>query len=92
MLYKQAASLVANRLYSNVATFKGGLPEWKKAGYPLNTSLALPKTKVPGINSSEFKALVGKACILDIRTPKLYGVGNIKAKFGPNVDTLSREY
>ena len=92
VLYKQAAGLVANRLYSNVATFKGGLPAWKKAGYPLNTSLALPKYDVPGIDGGQFKALVGQACILDIRTPKLYGLGNIKGKFGPNVDTLSMEY
>ncbi len=92
MLYKQAASLVANRLYSNVFTFKGGLPAWKKAGYPLDTSHALPKYDVLEIDGDQFKALVGKACIVDIRTPKLYGVGNIKAKFGPNVDSLSMAY
>jgi rhodanese-related sulfurtransferase len=92
VLYKQAASLVANRLYSNVFTFKGGLPAWKKAGYPLDTSRALPKYDVPEIDGDQFKALVGTACILDIRTPKLYGVGNIKAKFGPNVDSLSMAY
>lgn len=92
MLYNQAAGLVANRLYSNVATFKGGLPEWEKAGYALDKSSALPMYDIPQIDGDQFKKLVGEACILDIRTPKLYGEGNIKSKFGPNVDTLSEEY
>lgn len=70
----------------------GGLPQWEKAGFPLNTSYSLPKYNVPGINGAQFKSWVGQACLLDIRTPKLYGVGNIKSKFGPNADTLSLDY
>ena len=79
MLYKQAASLVANRLYKNVSTFKGGIPAWKKAGYPLDKSRALPKYDIPEIDGEQFKQLVGEACLVDIRTPKLYGQGNIKS-------------
>jgi rhodanese-related sulfurtransferase len=93
VLYKQAAGLVANRRYTNVATFKGGLPAWRKAGYALDKSLAVPKHKVPEIDGNEFKKLVGTACIIDIRTPKLYGAGtSIKSKFGPNADNLTPEY
>ena len=93
MLYKQAAGLVANRRYANVATFKGGLPAWKKAGYTLNTSLALPKHNIPAIDGDEFKQLVGTACIIDIRTPKLYGAGmQIKPKLGPNADNMTLDY
>lgn len=93
MLYKQAAGLVANRRYANVATFKGGLPAWKKAGFALNTSLALPKHDVPAINGEQFQKLVGTACFVDIRTPKLYG-GSIdtRSRFGPNVEFLTLEY
>lgn len=29
---------------------------------------------------------------MDIRTPKLYGVGDSKSKFGPNADDLSLDY
>lgn len=79
-------------MYSNVATFKGGLPAWKKAGYPLNTSQALPKYDVPRIEGDKFQKLLGTACYVDIRTPNLYGLGNIKAKFGPNADKLSLDY
>jgi rhodanese-related sulfurtransferase len=68
------------------------LPAWKKAGYPLRTGFIRKKYNVPEIDGRQFKALVGKACILDIRTPKLYGTVTIKAKFGPNVDTLSMAY
>jgi rhodanese-related sulfurtransferase len=75
-----------------VATFKGGLSAWKKAGYALNTSRAMPKYRVPTIEDDEFKQLLGTACYVDVRTPKLYGLGNIKAKFGPNADKLSMDY
>lgn len=92
-MYKQAAGLVANRRYVNVATFKGGLPAWKKAGFALNTSMALPKHDVPTIDGEQFKKLVGTACFVDIRTPKLYG-GSIdtRSRFGPNVEYLTLEY
>lgn len=92
MLYKQAARLVANRLYTNVATFKGGLPAWKKAGYALDTSNTLPKYDIPHINGDEFKNLLGTACFVDIRTPKLYAAESIKRKIGPKADTLSLDY
>jgi rhodanese-related sulfurtransferase len=92
-MYKEAAGLVANRRYTNVATFKGGLPAWKNAGFVLNTSLALPKHKVPTIDGEQFKELVGEACLIDIRTPKLYG-GNIdtRSRFGPKAKYLTSEY
>ena len=59
----------------------------------MDQSLAVPKHKVPEIDGDEFKQLVGTACIIDIRTPKLYGAGtSIKQKFGPNADFMSPEY
>lgn len=92
-MYRQAAGLVANLRYSNVATFKGGLPAWEKAGFELNTKLALPKYDVPAIDAGQFKKLVGTACILDIRTPKLYGADlDTRPRFGPNADNLTMEY
>lgn len=92
MLYKQAARLVANRRYNNVRTFKGGLPAWKKAGYRLETGLSLPKYKIPQIDSSSFKQSVGEDCIVDIRSPKLYGQGLLTRKLGSKVQTLPRDY
>jgi rhodanese-related sulfurtransferase len=92
-MYREAAGLVANRRYKNVATFKGGLPAWKKAGFALNTSLALPKHEVPTIDGDQFQELVGTACFVDIRTPRLYGGGiDTKSRFGPKVDFLTLEY
>jgi rhodanese-related sulfurtransferase len=92
-MYKEAAGLVANRRYTNVATFKGGLPAWKKAGFALNTSLALPKHEVPTIDAERFKELVGTACFVDIRTPRLYGGGiDTRSRFGSNVEFLTLEY
>ena len=85
--------MVVNRLYKNVATFKGGLPEWKKAGYPLNTQRSLPKYTIPSIDGKQFKTMVGQACIVDIRVPKLYGEGHLKEKIGiEKADALSPDY
>jgi rhodanese-related sulfurtransferase len=92
-MYKQAADLVADRRYTNVATFKGGLPAWKKAGFAIDRGKALPKHKVPGIGSKKFKELVGTACIVDIRTPEFYG-GSIdtRSRLGPKAKSLTLEY
>jgi rhodanese-related sulfurtransferase len=92
-MYKQAADLIVNRRYTNVATFKGGLPAWKSAGFALNTIKALPRHKVPGIGSKQFKELVGTACMVDIRTPKLYsGSIDTQSRFGPKAKALTLEY
>ncbi len=91
-MYDQAARLVANRLYTNVFTFKGGLPAWKNAGYSLETGSALPDYDIPQISGEKFKALVGEACIVDIRTPKLYSSGLVTKKIGSKANSLSRDY
>ena len=93
MMYKEAAGLVANRRYTNVATFKGGLPAWKKAGFALNTSRALPKHEVPTIDGDQLKELVGEACFVDIRTPSLYdGKIDTRSRFGPKAKFMTLEY
>ena len=52
-MYKKAASLVANRLYGNIATFSGGLPAWKKANFPLDTTRKLPAVTIPEISKEQ---------------------------------------
>ena len=45
------------------------------------------------IEGRQFKEMLGQACILDIRTPKLYNQWNWKSNMGPEkIDSLSRDY
>lgn len=56
--------------YSNVYVFRGGLPEWIKAGYPVTTVEKLPKEKVPNIKPDELKKLLDSGAnlaLVDIR-------------------------
>ena len=66
---------MANRGYTNVATFSGGIPAWQKAGYPLNDSQALPDVKIDYIDTDAFRKRFSTACVVDIRIPSLYGLG-----------------
>jgi rhodanese-related sulfurtransferase len=92
-MYRHAAELVANRRYTNIATFKGGLPAWIQAGFALNTIKALPKHRVLGIGAQRFKELLGTACIVDIRTPRLYsGSIDTRSRFGSKAQSLTLEY
>jgi rhodanese-related sulfurtransferase len=77
-MYKEAAGLVAEKGYTNIATFKEGIPGWVKEGFPLNKEHALPNSEVPSLNAGELKGLLGNVVILDIRGPILYKMGWIK--------------
>ena len=71
-VYTKAAGLVANRLYTNIATFSGGIPAWKKANYPLDTSNKLPDLEIEEITKEQLKTAIGNDCIVDIRIPAMY--------------------
>ena len=75
MLFEEAARLVANRGYTDVRTFSGGIPAWGKAGFKLDTSRALPEVAVESVSIDEFKKLFSKAAVVDIRIPSLYQLG-----------------
>ena len=74
-MYKEAAGLVANRRYTSIATFSGGLPAWKEANFALDTTRKLPATVIPEITKDQFRAAIGRDCIIDIRIPRMYGLG-----------------
>jgi len=91
-MYKKAAGLVAKRGYSNIMVFRDGIPGWVKAGYSLNKQKALPKSKVPTLNTKELKARLGSVVILDIRTPSLYKMGWIKGSVKIPLALLSMRF
>jgi rhodanese-related sulfurtransferase len=74
-MYEEAARLVANRGYTNIKTFSGGIPAWEKAGYQLDVSRALPDAAQTQIEVEEFRKLFSKATVVDIRIPSLYRLG-----------------
>lgn len=58
--------------YKNVYCFRGGLPEWIKAGYEVERKEKLPKVRVPTIGVAELEKLLGSdsAVLLDVRPAK----------------------
>ena len=91
-MYKRAASLVAAQGYTNIMTFKGGIPAWVKAGYSLDKSSALPKERIPSIKPQQLKQKLGAVQIVDIRTKKLLKMGWIQGSLKIAMGKLSAEY
>ena len=91
-MYKRAASLVADQGYTNVMTFKGGIPAWVKAGFSLDKSSALPKERVPTITPDQLKQRLGSVQVVDIRTQKLLKMGWIQDSLKIPMGKLSAEY
>jgi rhodanese-related sulfurtransferase len=91
-MYKRAASLVAEQGYTNVMTFKGGIPAWVKAGFPLDKTSALPKERVPTIKPEQLHQRLGSVQVVDIRTQKLLKMGWLKDSLKISMGKLSADY
>lgn len=91
-MYKKAAGLVADLGYKTVMTFKGGVPAWVKAGFPLEKSGSLGNEKIPTVSADELKAMLGDAQVVDIRAPSLYAMGWIPGSVKIPLGELSAEY
>lgn len=87
-----AARIVAKRGYTNVAWFKGGIPEWVAAGYKLARGKALPKYEVPSLNAREFHRRRGEFLVVDIRTEKLRRMGWIEGSLWIPLAMLSERF
>ena len=55
----RAAEDAASLGYSNVYAFRGGIPAWKAAGYPVESTLKLPDIEVPAISTEKLAAMLG---------------------------------
>ena len=44
--------------YSNVYAFRGGIPAWKAAGYPVASTLTLPDIDVPAISTEKLATIL----------------------------------
>ena len=92
MVYKKAAGLVAKKGYTNVHTFKAGIPGWVKAGYALDKTGALPKTDIPALKAEQIRAMGRDVSIVDIRVEKLYKMGCIKDSLKIPAGYISQRY
>jgi rhodanese-related sulfurtransferase len=91
-MYKNATSLLADKGYSNVMTFKGGIPEWVKAGFNLNQTGSLNKDKISTISADALNGSLGNVQIVDIRSSSLYEMGWIHGSIKIPLGKLSAEY
>jgi len=56
--------------YTDVYCFRGGLPEWIQAGYPVASTEKLPKAEVPDLSPADLKKLLDETApvtVLDLR-------------------------
>lgn len=70
MASPDAASWAADHGYKNVYCFRGGIPEWIKAGYEVVSVEKLPKTDIPPVSPDELEKLLasgGSFTLLDLR-------------------------
>lgn len=92
IFFKQAADELAKLGYSNVMTFKGGIPDWVKAGYPLEQKNMFPPAEIPTISADQLKGSLTAVQILDVRDPSLYEMGWIAGETKIPLAKLSTEY
>lgn len=92
MYYKEAAGLVANRMYTNINTFSGGMKAWKSAGYEINKYNPLPAFKVESIDSTTFKKDFQNCCVVDIRMRKHYAMGLYTKHLNNEMTALTSEH
>ena len=92
MYYQEAASLVVNRLYTNVKTFSGGVKAWKEAGYAVARTKPLPPFEVKAIDPSTFKKDFIHYCVVDIRIRKHYAMGLYTKHLEDVMNSLSSDH
>lgn len=78
--------------YKNIQVFSGGIPEWVKEGYPLDTEKALPKTDIPSLSAEQLNAVLQEVLVLDLRPESLYEMGAIKGSLKIPLASLSSRY
>lgn len=60
----RAAEDAVNLGHKNVYAFRGGLPAWKAAGYPVESTLKLPDMEVPAISTEKLATMLAKEDIV----------------------------
>jgi len=60
----RAAEDAVNLGYSNVYAFRGGIPAWKAAGFPVESTLMLPDINIPSISTGKLATLLASEDIV----------------------------
>lgn len=76
--------------YKNIMVFSEGIPGWKKAGYPLNTEKAYPRSEIPELTPVQLQEKLGDVHLLDVRYERSYTRGFIKGSQNIPIFLLSR--
>lgn len=84
--------MVANRIYTNISTFSGGLKAWKSAGYSIVKVDPLPAYDIATIDAATFKEKLSDYCVVDIRIGKHYAMGFFTRYLNDEIVALSSEH
>jgi len=76
----KAARLAVQMGYQKVMVFRGGIPAWVKAGYPLKKTAKYPAVSIPTVSPRDLAAQIkggAKLFLLDIRGPGMYAKAHL---------------
>ncbi len=78
--------------YTKVMVYSEGLPGWRRKGYPVESSLKLPKVKLPNLSPRELKAKLGQVAVVDLRDRAMWSKGHIEGSINLPMDDLAEKY
>jgi rhodanese-related sulfurtransferase len=92
VMFKKAAEILAQKGYTHILGFRGGIPGWVEAGYTLDKSSELPNVTIPSLQPEDLNKELANVTILDVRTPSLYEMGFIPKSVKIPLDLLTSEF
>lgn len=91
----EAAAIAAKFGYAQVDVLKGGLPAWKRAGYPAVSRERIPRLPIPAVKPEKLEAwLAGTedVLIVDLRAENRYREGHLQEAINLPLYQLERRY
>jgi rhodanese-related sulfurtransferase len=91
----RAADAAIRYGYKEVYILAGGMPEWKQAGYPLESVERIPRMPVVSVKAPELKKVLAERkdiLLVDIRSEKSFQEGHIDSAVNIPLYRLTQRY
>jgi rhodanese-related sulfurtransferase len=91
----RAADAALRYGYKQVHVLEGGIPVWKKAGYPMETVERVPRGSIQSLRAPALKQMLAERkdiLLVDVRSEKSYKEGHIEGAVNIPLYRFSRSY
>lgn len=91
----RAADAAVEAGFTQVYVLEGGLPGWKREGFPTVSRNRIPRKPIPALKAHELEGWLmrhGDFTVLDIRSPDMYAQGHIKGAVSMPLFVLHERY